>query len=125
GRRSPALPHPPPPPAPRPRPLLPPPPPPLPRRHLAPPEPHHRHPPSPPAPGSAPPAALLAAEGASLAPRREHRSPGSLSTPTSPAAAGGLSEAEDAVLRRALEVRRAVAGEALVAALSGGKVGGL
>ncbi|CAN6213054.1 unnamed protein product, partial [Urochloa humidicola] len=78
-----------------------------------------------PPPAPAPSAALLAAEGASLAPRREHRFPGSLSTPTSPAAAVGLSEAEDAVLRRALEVRRAVAAEALVAALSGGKVGGL
>ena len=33
--------------------------------------------------------------------------------------------ADDAVLRRALEVRRAVAGEVLVAALRGGKVGGL
>ncbi|WVZ61808.1 hypothetical protein U9M48_011623 [Paspalum notatum var. saurae] len=39
--------------------------------------------------------------------------------------AAGLAEAEDAVLRRALEVRRAVAAEALVAALGGGKVGGL
>ena len=73
----------------------------------------------------APSAALLAAEGASLAPRREHRFPGSVSTPTGSAAAGGLAEAEDAVLRRALEVRRAVAAEVLVAALSGGKVGGL
>ncbi|KAG2639810.1 transcription termination factor MTERF2, chloroplastic-like [Panicum virgatum] len=73
----------------------------------------------------APSAALLAAEGASLAPRREHRFPGSVSAPTTSAAAGGLTEAEDAVLRRALEVRRAVAAEALVAALSGGKVGGL
>ncbi|CAN6165606.1 unnamed protein product [Urochloa humidicola] len=78
-----------------------------------------------PPPAPPPSAALLAAEGASLTPCREHRFPGSLSTPMSPAAAGGLSEADDAVLRCALEVRRAVAGEALVAALSGGKVGGL
>ncbi|CAL5076943.1 unnamed protein product [Urochloa decumbens] len=81
------------------------------------------HPALPP-PAPAPSAALLAAEGASLAPRREHRFPGSVSTPTSSAAAVGIPEAEDAVLRRALEVRRAVAAEALVAALSGGKVGG-
>ncbi|KAG2631535.1 hypothetical protein PVAP13_2NG242275 [Panicum virgatum] len=78
-----------------------------------------------PPPAPAPSAALLAAEGASLAPRREHRFSGSVSTPTGSAAAGGLAEAEDAVLRRALEVRRAVAAEVLVAALSGGKVGGL
>ena len=77
-----------------------------------------------PPPAPPPSAALLAAEGASLAPRREPRFPGSVSSPTSSASAG-LSEAEDAVVRRALQVRRAVAAEALVAALGGGKVGGL
>ncbi|XP_062189482.1 transcription termination factor MTERF2, chloroplastic [Phragmites australis] len=79
-----------------------------------------------PPPAPPPSAALLAAEGASLAPRREHRFPGSVASPR-PAdpAAGSLAEAEDAVLRRALEVRRAVAAEVLVAALSGGNVGGL
>ncbi|KAJ1287671.1 hypothetical protein BS78_02G029000 [Paspalum vaginatum] len=82
--------------------------------------------PAPSAPAPPPSAALLAAEGASLAPRRERRFPGSVSSPTSSAGfAAGLAEAEDAVLRRALEVRRAVAAEALVAALGGGKVGGL
>ncbi|CAN6202972.1 unnamed protein product [Urochloa humidicola] len=78
-----------------------------------------------PPPAPAPSPALLTAEGAFLAPRREHRFPGSVSTPTSSASGHALAEAEDAVLRRALEVRRAVAGEVLVAALSGGKVGGL
>ncbi|CAN6308934.1 unnamed protein product [Urochloa humidicola] len=39
-----------------------------------------------PPPAPPPSAALLAAEGASLTPRREHRFPGSLSTPMSPAA---------------------------------------
>ena len=49
-----------------------------------------------------------------MAPPRLSDSPGDLQVP-----------ADDDVLRRALEVRRAVAAEALVAALSGGKAGGL
>ncbi|KAL6647803.1 hypothetical protein ACP70R_015240 [Stipagrostis hirtigluma subsp. patula] len=83
------------------------------------------HPALPP-PAPAPSAALLAAESASLAPRREHRFPGSVASPRPPPdPAAELAEAEDAVLRRALEVRRAVAAEVLVATLHGGKVGGM
>ncbi|KAL5198781.1 hypothetical protein ABZP36_002293 [Zizania latifolia] len=76
----------------------------------------------PPAPG--PSTSLVAAEEASLAPRRTHRFPGAVTSPR-PDPAGGPIAADDAVLRRALEVRRAVAAEVLVAVLHGGKVGGL
>ncbi|KAK3126333.1 hypothetical protein QOZ80_7AG0555000 [Eleusine coracana subsp. coracana] len=81
--------------------------------------------PLPPAPP--PSAALLAAEGAALAPRREHRFPGSVASPPSPVipATDVADDGDDAVLRRALEVRRAVAKEVLVATLRGGKVGGM
>uniref|UniRef100_A0A0E0GJZ8 Uncharacterized protein n=1 Tax=Oryza nivara TaxID=4536 RepID=A0A0E0GJZ8_ORYNI len=89
------------------------------------------HYPNLPPPAPPPSTSLVAAEEASLAPRRTYRFPGSVpSSPTLPDTAdGGLAAAaavaDDAVLRRALEVRRAVAGEVLVAALRGGKVGGL
>lgn len=76
-----------------------------------------------PPPAPPPSAALLAAEGASLAPRREHRFPGSVASPPIPA--GPVAADDEAVLRRALEVRRAVATEVLVAALRGGKLGGM
>uniref|UniRef100_A0A0E0AK21 Uncharacterized protein n=1 Tax=Oryza glumipatula TaxID=40148 RepID=A0A0E0AK21_9ORYZ len=90
------------------------------------------HYPNLPPPAPPPSTSLVAAEEASLAPRRTYRFPGSVpsSSPTLPDTAdGGLAAAaavaDDAVLRRALEVRRAVAGEVLVAALRGGKVGGM
>ncbi|XBJ01337.1 hypothetical protein VPH35_021003 [Triticum aestivum] len=74
----------------------------------------------------APSPSLLAAEEASLAPRRTHRFPGSVAPPRIQDSREDLDvPADDDVLRRALEVRRAVATEALVAALSGGKAGGL
>ncbi|XP_047062884.1 transcription termination factor MTERF2, chloroplastic [Lolium rigidum] len=74
----------------------------------------------------APSPSLLVAEEASIAPRRTHRFPGSVTPPRPPDSSGDLDvPADDDVLRRALEVRRAVAAEALVAALSGGKAGGL
>ncbi|KAM3366472.1 hypothetical protein ACQJBY_015715 [Aegilops geniculata] len=81
-----------------------------------------RYPILPPAPSPS----LLAAEEASLAPRRTHRFPGSVAPPRIQDSREDLDvPADDDVLRRALEVRRAVATEALVAALSGGKAGGL
>src|SRR5438128_1375247 len=64
-----------------------------------------------PPPAPPPSAALLAAEGTSLAPRREHRFPGSVASrrPADGELAASEAAADDAVLRRALEVRRAVA----------------
>lgn len=79
-----------------------------------------------PPPAPPPSAALLAAEGSALAPRREYRFPGSVASPPSLSGlAADAADDDDAVLRRALEVRRAVAKETLVAVLHGGKVGGM